>query len=96
MSGVIQYAFTAATAWLYMETLFLHYAVTAGRLAGRAFICYMPIAWISPLAGIGALLGVNLNGFGGDWRCWASYEHYAIWPFLSSIFLFFFVYSSHF
>lgn len=94
VSGFIQYSFTAATAWLYMETLFLHYAVTVGRLKGRALICYMPIAWLCPAPGIGALLAVNVNGFGGDWRCWASYEQNAIWAFLSSIFLLFLVNSA--
>lgn len=88
VSAFMAYFWTAGCAWLYMETLCVHYALVKGRFAGRVLVCFMPLAWSLPVVGVLLVLPVDLRGFGGDWRCWASYDHYAIWPFIGPSLLF--------
>ena len=81
VSAFMAYFWTAGCAWLYMETLCVHYAVVKGRFAGRVLVCFMPLAWALPTLVL-LVLPVDIRGFGADWRCWASHTHYAIWPFI--------------
>ena len=82
----MHYASLAGAVWLYFEALFVHYAVTAGRVEGRLLKCYLPVAWTLPLAPLvlvavlqqkaegGFGIRKEFDAFGDDWRCWASYD----------------------
>ncbi len=84
----MHYFFTSSSIWLYFEVLYIHYAVTAGRLAGRAFTCYIPVGWGIPAVVVGAVLAVDLNAYGADWRCWIAYDRNLIWAFICPILFF--------
>ena len=77
------YAFISASIWLYIESLYVHYAVTAGRLRGRALKCYIPMGWIAPAPVLGlTILCAGLAPYGADWRCFMNHHSPAIYAFL--------------
>lgn len=75
--------FTASFAWLFVESLFSFYAVTAGVVEGR-LKCYLPFAWGVPIVVVGATAGINVDAYGGK-NCWLSPDDYFIWAFLGPI-----------
>lgn len=82
VSALSSYFWTAGCAWLLVQVVSIHYALVNGRFTRRVLLFCMPLAWGVPVLGVGLVLPVDLHGFGGDWRCWATYTHYAIWPFI--------------
>lgn len=80
--------FTASFTWLFVESLFSFYAVTAGVVEGR-IKCYLPFAWGVPIAVVATTAGININAYGGK-NCWLSPDDYFIWAFLGPILAFIF------
>ncbi len=93
---LVHYFFISGAIWLYIESLYVHYAVTAGRLGGRAFKCYIPFGWLGPLAVVGAVALLVLVGwqkqfrkcYGADWRCWITSSDNLPFIFAAPIYFF--------
>ena len=76
VGAFVSFSFSASSIWLYLEALWVHYAVTAGRMKGRAFKCYMPLGWALPLVFLGAIAVWRSASLGADWRCWPAYDDF--------------------
>lgn len=88
VGGFAAYAFSASSIWLYFEALYVHYAVTSGRLKGRAFTCYMPLGWGLPILHAGGIAAIRAASLGEGWRCWPSYEDHTAYALLAPILVF--------
>ncbi|XP_064639912.1 uncharacterized protein LOC135495345 isoform X2 [Lineus longissimus] len=83
---LIHFFFLATFCWLWVEALYLFYAVTSGITKGR-LKCYIPFAWGVPLVIVSAVVGMNVDNYGSDWKCWLNADGNAIYSFVGPILL---------
>ncbi|XP_074646025.1 uncharacterized protein LOC141902276 [Tubulanus polymorphus] len=87
VSMLIHYFYVATFAWLWIEGLYIFYAVTSGVTKGR-IKCYIPFAWGIPLIIVCATAGVNVEAYGSPIRCWLSTQGNYIYAFIGPILMF--------
>lgn len=90
LSILMHYFFTAAFCWMWIEGLYIFYAITSGVLKGRLKF-YMPFAWGVPLIIVIACIAIDIDAYGWPPMCWITTEDNAIYAFIGPVLLFIFV-----
>ncbi|PAA69066.1 hypothetical protein BOX15_Mlig014183g1 [Macrostomum lignano] len=80
--AIIMHLFFVATfAMLFIESLWVFYAVTKGIIRGR-LKWWLPVAWLIPVVIVGIVGGINSGAYGGP-HCWITGVY--IWAFLGPL-----------